>query len=195
MEKREGGPCSPVGALDPHTQPAIPPFQTQQCVSALSWGLGTQRTRQRRGGSRESRSLIRACLLPWKALRSCLGAGSFQGGGRTEWYPETDFPWRAEALGSPTWGARGGWPRRRCRGHDEGDRESHTQVGGCGAGSRTRRSYNHSSPCGLGRGLSEGGPLEPVTVRAESLSPSNLCPHLPTQGQGESGPRDSGTAA
>lgn len=92
------------GSLGP-PHPAWHPIFPDVVSEHPELGAGHLREQAGRGGDRrESRSPTRAALLPWKALRSCLGAGAVPWWGRTEWCPETDFPGRNEAPGSPTWG-------------------------------------------------------------------------------------------
>ena len=86
-------------SLDPHTQPGIPSFQTWR-FSTLSWGLGAQRTRQRRGASQEP-----VCYLG-KHSEAAWGREPFQGGGEPSGIQKQTFLGGLRPRGVPL-GVRG----------------------------------------------------------------------------------------
>lgn len=158
------------------TQPSSLSFQTW-FLSALSWGLGTQRTRQPRGRQTRLKEPHESLLLPWTMFRSCWGWDRA--------VPRSRLSWGAP-LGAQGEGGRDG----SGGGQGQESRRRPPTGSGCGSGSRTT---GRLQPCQSLKLLPawlwahEGQAVCSQRQRVERRASGS---HLPTQGQGESGHRD-----
>lgn len=169
-EERRGGRCSPCSPK-PAQQPLFPDMST------LSWGLGAQRTRQPRGRQAPLKEPLKSLLLPWTMFRSCWGWDRA--------VPRSRLSWGAP-LGAQGEGGRDG----SGGGQGQESRRQPPTGSGCGSGSRTTGRLQPCQSLKLLPAWLRAHEGQAVWSQRQRVGEEGFWQPLPTQGQGESGHRD-----